>query len=308
MEHPPATATRPRRLSSALLIILIAFATGIAATFAFVRYYSHLLPPAMQPELPASSAPATPARFTPPPERGTGQSAESEAVALRQRGLAADLANLEARALLIDREAQGAASQAGRAEALLIAMATRRAVERGTSLAAIEPALRARFGSGQPRAVAVLHEAGRMPVTLYALRAGLDEVESAQLGSDISGFWAGLQQQLGSLIIIHREGTPSPRPAARLERIRRALDSGQIELALAEARRLPAGPALQRWLADAKRYVEAQQALDVIEQAALQGQITVAAPVALPVAPASAPAPATAPPQAGTGAPTTPQR
>lgn len=293
MEITPAVAAKPRRLRAALIVVLLAFAAGIGVALAFVRYYSHLLPSAMQPE-PVNMPAAPQTRFVPPPERGIGQQGgEADAVTLRQRGLAAELANLEARAMLIDREAQGAASQAGRAEALLLAIAARRAIDRGAPLGPLDAALRARFAASQPRAVAVLAEAGRVPVTLSGLRALLDQAEAEQAATDITGFWNALQRQLGSLIIIHREGTPSPRPADRLERVNRAIDAGHVDTALAEARRLPQSPALDRWMAEAKRYADAHQALDVIELAALQtpapAPVITPAPVPVPATPAPEP-------------------
>ncbi|MDB5694097.1 MAG: hypothetical protein JWO81_3160, partial [Alphaproteobacteria bacterium] len=55
----------------------------------------------------------------------------------------------------------------------------------------------------------------------------------------------------------------------RLRRAERALDAGQVEVALLEVLRLPGRDNAQDWIALARRYVAARQALDTIETAAL---------------------------------------
>ena len=54
---------------------------------------------------------------------------------------------------------------AGRADALVIAFAARRAVERGVALGYLEPLLVERFGADHQRAVATIVTASRSPVT-----------------------------------------------------------------------------------------------------------------------------------------------
>ena len=50
------------------------------------------------------------------------------------------------------------------------------------------------------------------------------------------------------------------------------LAAGQVEAALGEVARLPGADNAPRWITAAKRYVEARQALDTLEAAAIQGR------------------------------------
>ncbi|MBC7985524.1 MAG: hypothetical protein H7X93_02480, partial [Sphingomonadaceae bacterium] len=63
--------------------------------------------------------------------------------------------------------------------------------------------------------------------------------------------------------------TPSPAPSDRLQRARDKLNAGQVDSALAEVLRLPGQAAAAQWIADARRYVAARNALDRIETVAL---------------------------------------
>ena len=67
---------------------------------------------------------------------------------------------------------------------------------------------------------------------------------------------------------------PSPAPAERLDRIRRLLAQRQVEAAIAEVQGLPGGEQATRWLAAAKQYVDAHNALDTLEATALQGGVS----------------------------------
>ena len=90
-------------------------------------------------------------------------------------------------------------------------------------------------------------------------------------------------------MVIHEAGTPSPLPADRLGRVRRMIDAGNVEGALAEARRLPGAANAASWTAAAQRFVDAHRALDQLETTAIVGTIT---PPAAPPATIQAPAPA----------------
>ncbi len=275
-EDTPFTSARRPQLAwrSALLLALLAFGVGIALTAIVIQQYRRWLPAATQAMLdpPASgSAPAT--AFVPPPEAGSaGRSIDSETLSARQTALAAQLATLEARATAIDQAARGAASNAGRAEGLLIAFAARRAIDRGLGLGYLEGQLRSRFGATQPSAVAAILRAAREPVTIEDLRLGLDTIApDLTTGASADGWLTSLRREASTLIVIRHDGTPSPRPADRLARIRRLLDARQVEAAMAEVARLPGASQAQRWSTAAARYVEAHRALDVIETVAIMG-------------------------------------
>ena len=276
-DDPPFAPARPRTgVRTILLIVLIAFAAGIAATALFLRQYRQWVPVAATTSVttaaPTTTAPSLP--FMPPPEIGPGApTADDRVVAMRMAALSAQLASLEARTTAVDRDSRNAASNAGRAEAMLTAFAARRALDRGLVLGYIEGLLRTRFGASQPREVATLIAAGQTPVTIADLRLGLDAIApDLATGTTKDGWWAGLQRELAGLIVLHRDTSPSPRPADRLARARQSLDAGQVEAALIEVSRLPGAPSATAWTGAARRFVDARRALDTLETAALLGQ------------------------------------
>jgi hypothetical protein len=79
--------------------------------------------------------------------------------------------------------------------------------------------------------------------------------------------WLG--RELSSLFVIRRETTPSPEPQRRLERARQFLESGRIEPAIAEVQHLPNAQQAAGWIADARRYDQVHQALDLLETTAI---------------------------------------
>jgi len=177
---------------------------------------------------------------------------------------------LEERVTLIDNQSRAAVGNADRAEGLLVAFAARRAIDRGVELGYIEGLLRQRFGERQRPAVAAILTASRQPVTLAQLQADLATVgpELAGGGPDQS-WWTTLRAELGGLVTIRKDGTPSTLPAERLRRAVQALDTGQVDVALAEVMRMPGRGAAGSWISLARRYIGARRALDSIETAAL---------------------------------------
>jgi hypothetical protein len=73
-----------------------------------------------------------------------------------------------------------------------------------------------------------------------------------------------------------------------MRRARRALESAQVTVALAEVLRLPARDNAADWIAKARRYILTRQALDTIETAALVEPRSPQAPAPRPAAPARA--------------------
>ena len=231
-------------------------------------------------------------------------------IATREAQLSARIGALESRLSIIDTRAAAASGNAARAEGLLVAFASRRALDRGLGLGYLETQLRERFGDTQPRAVAVTLQAARNPVTLEALRIGLDELAPELTTPSTETNWLdAVQRELSSLVVLRKTGTPSPRSTDRLMRARRMLESGQVDGALAEVARLPGAEKARAWMTAAGRYVQARRALDVLETAAIvEPQKAVAAaatlpPPVVPTLPRAAP-PQAAPARANTPAPT----
>jgi hypothetical protein len=208
-----------------------------------------------------------PATQTQPP--AAPPPADATALLARHEVLAGQIAALEARAAALSAGAQAAGGQAFRAEALLTVVATRRALDRGVGLGALEGQLLARFGPTHPRAVETVRTAAREPVTLEDLRQGLDATGANAAAGVADGWLDSLRRELGTLVVLRRAGTPSPLPADHLARAKRLLGAGQVEAARAEVAQLPGAMDAAGWLAAARRYVLARQALDVLESAAL---------------------------------------
>lgn len=271
-----------------LWFAVVAFVLGIGVTALFVRQYRQWLPRSAQMMFDGGSdSGAGSARgaggvatgtgetsFVPPPEAGAAsRSIDSDTLNARQVAIAAQLATLEARTVIVDQESRAAAGNSARAEALLLAFAARRAIDRGLGLGEIEGPLKRRFRTTQARAVATVLAASRAPVTLEDLRLSLDNIApELTSGVAVDGWVASFQRELAGLIVIRHEGTASPRATDRLARVRHLLDAGKVDAALAEVGRLPGAQKAKAWIAAAGRYVQTQAALDAIETEALVGQ------------------------------------
>lgn len=189
----------------------------------------------------------------------------------------ADTAPLERRVAQLDthvkdiaERAEAASGNANRAEALLVAFAARRAIDRGLQLGYLEGMLRERFSRTQPQAVGTIITASHAPVTLEDLRGELDLIAPDLIGvGPKASWWDGVKRELAGLIVIRREDTPTLTPDARMDRARVSLNAGHVDRALAEVSRLPAREKAAPWIQNARRYVAAHNALDMIETSAL---------------------------------------
>lgn len=207
---------------------------------------------------------------------------------------AAKLASLESRIAQVDAQAAAASGQATRAEGLLIAFATRRAIERGQTLGYLENQLQLRFGEVQPRAVKQVVDAAAHPLTLDQLNEQLLALEPQLVSSSPQeGTWDWIARETSELFIIRHADSPSPAPEKRLDRAKLYLAGGRVDAAADEIRRMPGAAAAQGWLGRAEAYVTTQRALDILETAALlQPQAPVAGPASAPApSPAASPAP-----------------
>ena len=196
----------------------------------------------------------------------------AERVAEQQGGLDQRLAAAEQRLTRLDLQAQAAAGNAARAESLLIAFATRRAVERGAELGYLADQLRLRFGDQWPNAVATIIDFSRKPVRLDSLTARLDGLAPQLRESDEGPSWGAFKREIRQLFVFRRQTTPSPQPQKRMERARWALEQGRYQAAIDEVKGMPGAAKAESWIADAERYKKAMDALEVIETAAVLDQ------------------------------------
>lgn len=282
-----ATKRRPRW--PMLIVPLAAFLLGLAAMGWLLSQWSGaasligVSQPAAEPAPVAEPAPETET----PPQAATGD----RQTLLIDPEMQRRVKELEQRISEIDLQSRAAVGNADRAEGLLVAFAARRALDRGVALGYLEGLLRRRFGDTQRQAVATIITAARQPVTLEELQEGLQEVGPELTGgSPQQDWWSAFKAELGTLVTVRKEGTPSTLPEERLNRATRRLEAGQVDVALAEVLRMPGRDNAEEWIADARRYVAARRALDTIETAALLNP----APTRTPVPPAAEPSPADA--------------
>ena len=194
---------------------------------------------------------------------------------------ASRIAALETRLANLESTARAAVGSAGRADAMLVAFAARRAIDRGVALGYLEPLLVQRFGGQHQAAVATVITASRDPVKLDSLVADYEALGPAlRGGGPDEGWWDAFRRELGTIVLVHRADMPSPQPQARYDRALARLETGEVDSALAETMRLPGAANAGPWIVRARRYIAAHRALDEIESGALLGAGAVPMPAA----------------------------
>ncbi len=180
------------------------------------------------------------------------------------------IAQLEARLEQVENTTERAAGSAGRADALVIAFAARRAIDRGVALGYLENLLAARFAPQHQAAVATIITGSHQPVRLNDLIAEYQELApDLRSGGPQDSWWQNTKRELGSLIQVHRADRPATSTEARYNRALQMLTAGDADQALAETMRLPGAGRAGDWIGKARRYVAVHRALDEIESAAL---------------------------------------
>ncbi len=266
----PPPPPRGLRIGVVSVLVAISLLLGLVVGVVLVRRQmareADSAAPAPVPALTVAGA-QTPANPAPVPTAPV----DPASLAARQTVLAGQVAALEARAAALVATGDAAGARAGRAEALLTVIAARRALDRGLGLGALDTQLTQRFAATSPRAVAIVRMVARQPVTLEDLRQGLDAIGPAAAAGVSDGWWPTVRREMANLVVLHRAGTPSPRPVDHLARARRLLAADQVEAARAEVLLLPGAADAANWLIAARRYALARRALDTLENAALAG-------------------------------------
>ena len=182
----------------------------------------------------------------------------------------AQIATLEARLARVENATQRVEGSAGRADALLVAFAARRAIDRGVALGYLETLLVERFGGGHARAVATIVTGSHAPVSLAELVSDYEKLgPELRKGGPDEGIWTAVKREFSSLIEIRQASRPSVKPEARYNRALDLVRRGEVDAALAETMRMPGAVRANAWAAKARRYVAVQRALDEVESAAL---------------------------------------
>ena len=266
-EYTPTSANRSS-LKPVLFAVLASFLLG-ASLVGYLAWRGYFGMANGKPAVVPSSEP-TALLASPQPTPSETAAAAVARVQETQGGIDQRLAAAEQRIARLDLQAQAAGGNAARAEGLLIAFAARRSLERGTELGSLADQLRLRFGDAQPNAVQTVIDFASDPITRDVLLARLDGLQpSLQAGSGRPTL-GRLREEISNLFVIRRETTPSPQPERRFERARMFLETGRVDRAIAEVQMLPGSASAANWIANARRYQRAQQALDLIETAAVQ--------------------------------------
>lgn len=196
--------------------------------------------------------------------------AQVQQVVQQQGGLDSRVAAMEQRLSKLDMQLQAASGNAARTEGLLVAFAARRTVERGAPLGYLSDQLQLRFGESHPDSVRTVVDFSHDPVTLDQLVARLQGMAPTLVKAPKDeGALTWLGREISGLFVIRRESTPSPEPQRRLERAQLFLESGRIQPAIAEVSQMPNAQEAADWIADAKRYAAARDALDMLEATAI---------------------------------------
>lgn len=187
----------------------------------------------------------------------------------------AQITALDSHLKAVDAHLAASIQQADRAEALLLAAAARRAVDRGVTLGAFEAPLQNHFGQALPRDVAQINAASHAPVTLDRLRAGLDslangsETKNVENKPEQTDWWTRTRNGIGTLFTVRKTDQPSPIPNEWLARARMDLSAGAVDKALGAVLHLPATSKRASWTQEAQHYLDAHAALDALDAAAL---------------------------------------
>jgi hypothetical protein len=180
------------------------------------------------------------------------------------------IAELENRVARVETATAHAEGSAGRADALVVAFAARRAIDRGVALGYLENLLMDRFGAQHRAAVATVITASHQPVRLEDLITQYDSLgPELRRGGPQDSWWTNFRRELGTLVEVHSADRPGTNPEAQYQRARQRLAAGDVDQALAETMRLPGASRAGDWVGKARRYIAAHRALDEVESAAL---------------------------------------
>lgn len=257
----PATTRQSGGIFRAVLgTALLAFIAG-AALIGWLIWDGRIALPGREP---ATAQVAAGTNSAPLPVSGNG------AATTTTQGLELQIAALEQRLARIDLQTAATEGNTARAEAMLVALAARRAVERGVPLGYLEDQLRLRFGAARPSAVNTVIAANRQPLTLAQLAADLETISPMLRGEGPDdGPWTRFRRQISGLFVVHRDAPGASDPRNRLAQAQLLLHSGQVDAAIDVIAAMPGAKAAGDWIAKARRYSETMKALDQIEQAAL---------------------------------------
>jgi hypothetical protein len=173
-------------------------------------------------------------------------------------------------------------ADSARTEAMLVAMAARRAIGAGVPLGDLNPRLDAAFGTTQAQALARIRAVEKDGITPISLATDFDTI-AASLTEDRVLTWERMQREVWSLFVLRKSDSAKPSHDAQLQRIRDLVLTGNIDSAIQLVLAMPGAAKAQDWLVKARRLRDAQTALDSLEKFALS--MPMIAPQAVPLTP-----------------------
>ena len=258
---------QPRRKGRLLVAVILLALVGAMIGGTWLAWHQGWLK--LQLAFGPDATPAQTANPVPSPQR-LAAAADAAATNAALASAAGRVTALEQQLAELNQQAIAASGQATHAEALLVAFAARRAIDRGQPLGALETQLRVRFGESQPGAVDRVIGAAARPVTLGSLAEDFTRLEPQLAGAAPGeGGWGWFTRQLGGLFVIRHDNQAASTPESRIAHTREAIAGGRIEVAIADVERMPGRNAANEWLAHARDWLATQHALDQIEGTAL---------------------------------------
>lgn len=278
-DYPTAQSASAGRMKFKhfMLLLLVAFTGGAAATWWLADSFGILAPSADEKAEAEKTAGSSPSAIGSPamlPAAGTTAQVEGQVVPV----------------YVTDPAISG---DAVRGEGLLLTFAVRRTLDNGAPLGYLAEQLRLRFGATQPQAVAAIVSAAQAPVTLDRLQTELSRLAPILVsGNRDNSAWETVKGELSQLFVLRLDDGSTRTPEQRLVRAHALVEAGNLSAAMTEVAAMPGAPAAQSWLVRAKRYADARKALDRLEQMALIRPVvipvTVSSPVPAPAAEVSA--------------------
>jgi hypothetical protein len=260
----PAPA-KPRRVRNMLIMLALAFVVGLGAMAWMLSQWSDARTLLIADQATPSPVPVEEQPMVLAPPAPVAALPAAPAGDVEQR-----IADLDARLARIDRGVSVSSQNALRAERLLVAFASRRALDRGLALGYLEEQLTSHFGSREPRAVATIIAASRDPATLTQLSAELEALKPALVGGgESNNWWTQVEQTIGQLVVVREAGPRSATPVDQFVQAASSLSAGRVDLALQTVAQMPGSGGATAWIARARRYVDANRALDILEAVAL---------------------------------------
>ena len=156
---------------------------------------------------------------------------------------------------------------ASQAEAMLLVRDVRDSIEAGKALGPLGSRLQVTFAASQPQALAIIANAARKQISNAKLLASFDAI-SPQLVLPVETLWDRMRRETNSLFVLRSHDAPLTANAARIERIRGLIISGDIAQAAQLVRAMPGAASASGWMGDAARAISVQQALDQLSRSA----------------------------------------